>query len=328
MKRYIWITAALVIVISLILLLRAGSPEVLTVSRSVIIDANPRFVFAQMNDFRNWPGWSVWYPAVDESFITYHNGGLGTGGAVVFSDKEGGEKGEKFTIIRSDPHQSLELALDFRDVFSVHHVQIALQEGKSVVNWSTGFKNKGWSSIFFRLKTGRDLERSLASLANVAILMEKQNIKLVEPAVLEAFPYVSIRRQFAYDMMSDEMAFLFDQMIAAGSEGNFEITGHPFAIYHSLGDERVDVECGFPVREQVTGMGIIRSAVYEETNCAMLDYTGDYSTMEAGHAAIREWITVRGFELSGPPMEVYISPGGEIQDSSKWQTQICYPIAF
>jgi len=328
MKRYIWITAALVIVMAVILVLRAGSPDVLTVNRTVTIDANPRFVFAQLNDFRNWPGWSVWHPAVDESDITYHNGGLGAGGSVVFPHGENGELGEKFTIIRSNPHQSIELALDFGGVFTVHHVQMAVEEGKSIVSWSAGFKNKGWRSLIYRLKAGRDLQRSLTNLANVAMLMEKQGIRLVEPGVLDAFPFVSIRRQFAYETMSEDMALLYDQMITAGTEGKFEITGHPFAIYHSLGENRVDVECGFPVREQVADIGNMRSSMYGETNCAMLLYIGDYSNLESGHTAIQEWITVRGFELSGPPMEIYVSQGTDNQDASGWQTQICYPITF
>lgn len=328
MKRYIWITAALVIVISVIMVSRTGSPEVLTVNRAVTIDASSRFVFAQLNDFRNWPGWSVWYPAADEGNMAYHNGGLGTGGAVVFPEVGKGKKGGKFTIIRSNPYQSIELALDFGDLFSVHHIQIGMQDGKSVVSWSAGFKNKGWKSFIYRLKAGRELQQSLTNLANVAVLMEKHGISLVEPGLLDAFPFVSIRRQFTYEALSDEMAMLYDQLIAAGTDGKFEIAGHPFAIYHSLGEERVDVECGFPVREQVPGIGIIRSAMFEETDCAILEYTGDYTTLEAGHTAIQEWITVRGFELSGPPMEIYVSQGTDIQDTSGWQTQICYPITF
>lgn len=328
MKRFLWISLILAAAITVLLILRTGKPEVLTVSRSVIIDADPRIVFAQLNDFRNWPGWAVWYPEVDESRIIYHNGGLGKGGAVVFPEGESGADVEKFTIIRSDPHSSVELALDFRDVFSVHHVQIGIQDGKRVLSWSAGFKNQGWRSLLYRLKAGRELEKSLANLAGLSALMDKQGIALVEPGMLEAFPFVSIRRQFAYETLSEDMSSLYDQMITAGTEGKFEITGHPFAIYHSLGEERVDVECGFPVREQVADIGIIRSAVFGATSCAILEYTGDYTTLEAGHTAIQEWINDRGFQLSGPPLEIYLSQGSDTLNASLWQTQICYPITF
>jgi effector-binding domain-containing protein len=59
---------------------------------------------------------------------------------------------------------------------------------------------------------------------------------------------------------------------------------------------------------------------------ACATHLGPYETLRETHSAIRAWCTAEKMKLSGPCWESYpISPESE-PDSSKWRTEVCYPV--
>ena len=59
---------------------------------------------------------------------------------------------------------------------------------------------------------------------------------------------------------------------------------------------------------------------------AFASHYGPYETLHQTHAAIRNWCAANGIEMSGPCWETYpVDPGLEA-DSSKWQTDVYYPV--
>ena len=321
-KKWILALAGLAIVL-LAMLVPGLLPETGSASATLEVKASPRIVYAQLNDFRNWQLWSAWHQKQSPDEARFGNGGVGAGAQVSFTSAEGEFMA---VIVKSQPHQTVEVAIDnHAGPFTVHHVDIRESEGKSLVSWSTGFKHDGWRTLFFRLKAGADIKKSLRGLKDAAELWEEQSIMLAEPGLIESFPFISIRRQIPYDSLSETMSVLYDRLLAAAVDMKVDVTGSPYAIYHSVGEERVDVECGLPVAFEVSGQDSIAGGVFDEKECVMLEFEGDFSRLEEGHGFLQDWIRHRGFELAGPPMEIYESNS---TDSSAWHTRICYPVTF
>jgi hypothetical protein len=304
-------------------------PETVSIQKEISAEVSPRIIYTQVNDLRNWIFWSAWHKTDSFEEAVYRNGGIGRGGQVTLQQAGKPEKYLTATIVNAVPYRSLEVAFDFQTrPFTVNRIEISENDEVTLISWSMGFKNEGWKSLFLRWKMANELERSLKGLLHVSGLHADNDMLLVEPGTIDAFPFVSIRRQIPYETLSEEMGLLYTILAESSEEGNYTIIGHPFAVYHSVGEERVDVECGFPTDTVAADFGFIRGGVFEETKCAILDFTGDYSRLEEGHAAIQDWIIAREFRLNGPPVEIYMTQESDTADSSRWHTRICYPVEY
>ena len=301
--------------------------ETMVVSKSILINAPARAVFSKINDFRYWEFWSPWCPDKGQGQEVFQNNGFGRGGAVIWQSDNTNSPVQKFTITNSEPYNIIEVAMDFPGkVFGVSRIVFSENEGQSRVNWSMGIKTEGWKTLFFRINASKAIKKALLDLSKTAILWHNQQLPVVEAGMINAFPYVSIRRQILWEELSEAMEKMYETLISSSDEGNYQIIGHPYAIYHSMGDNKVDIECGFPVASQTEHSGIIFSGIYSEAMCAMTIYTGSYENLETGHIAVQEWMTERGFTLNGSPMEIFMTSETESDDPTEWKTKICYPI--
>jgi effector-binding domain-containing protein len=302
--------------------------ETMVVSQSILIDAPARTVFSKINDFRNWEFWSPWRPDKDQVQAVLQNNGIGRGGAVIWQSDITDSPVQKFTITNSEPYKLIEIAMDFPgQAFGVSRIEFSENEGQSGVTWSMGVKTEGWKTFFFRINVSKAIKKALLDLSNTAMLWHNQQLPVVEAGVINTFPYVSIRRQISWEELSEAMEKMYETLISSADEGNYQIIGHPYAIYHSMGEDKVDIECGFPVDRQTEHSGIIFSGIYSEVLCAMTEYTGSYENLEIGHIAVQEWMTERGFTLSGSPMEIFMTSESGSDDPAEWKTKICYPIS-
>ncbi len=321
MKEKLFFIILTVIFVAIIVAVPKLMPETWTIKSEKTFEVPSKVVFVQLNDLRNWEHWSPWNMDDDSVLPSYLNGGFGPGGAIVWSSGTGYL--QRFVITQSEPHQSIEIAMDFgKDGLGISRIGlIETNTGKTLVTWNYGMKTEGWKSLPARQAIKKSIKKALNNLSSSAEFWNRQKFIVVEPGVISDFPFVSIRRQIEWDELSEEMGKMYELLASAASEGNYRIIGHPYAIYHAMGEERVDVECGYPVESQIANIGIIMSGTYSEAICAMTEYTGSFETLEKGHAAVQQWIEERNISLNGPPMEIYIN-----NNSAEWTTKICYPI--
>jgi len=165
---------ALVVVVVGILLYAALQPDTFRVVRSATIQAPPEKVFEQINDFRNWSGWSPWEkkdPAMKRSF------GATTGGAGAHYAWDGNQEvGQgSMTITESTSPTRVAINLDFVKPFEAHNqVEFTLaKEGEGTrVTWAMHGPVPYVSKVlhlFFNIDkmVGGDFETGLANLKAV-----------------------------------------------------------------------------------------------------------------------------------------------------------------
>ncbi|MFO7742988.1 MAG: GyrI-like domain-containing protein [Anaerolineae bacterium] len=101
--------------------------------------------------------------------------------------------------------------------------------------------------------------------------------------------------------------------------------GPPFAAYHNMDMQDLDVESGFPVTRELAGRDDIQPGQLPEGKVATCRYIGPYSDMEPAYDALFQWMEENGYEPTGVAYEMYLSDPQETPPD-RHQTQIAFPL--
>jgi effector-binding domain-containing protein len=99
-----------------------------------------------------------------------------------------------------------------------------------------------------------------------------------------------------------------------------------FALYHSYGNEEVDMEIGLPLPAPIPTEGRVVGRELAATRAAVTWHHGSYDTIGEAFRAVEAWIEKEGLERNGPPFEVYWTGPEDDPDPAKWRTEVGYPI--
>ncbi len=100
--------------------------------------------------------------------------------------------------------------------------------------------------------------------------------------------------------------------------------GMPFAAYHDLDMQNLDLEIGFPVSKVLPGKGTIQAGELPGGKWATLLYIGPYDQCGPAYDALAAWIKENGYEATGVAYEAFCSePDTPPQDTQTW---IMYPL--
>ncbi|MDZ4853172.1 MAG: SRPBCC family protein [Pirellulaceae bacterium] len=112
MPLYRKILLAMLVVIAAFLGYVALQPSSFHVERSTTINASPEKVFAEVNDFHRWDGWSPWLKLDPQAKTTFEGPESGDGAYFTWSgNADVGEGSMKIT--ESKPYERIGIQLDF-----------------------------------------------------------------------------------------------------------------------------------------------------------------------------------------------------------------------
>jgi len=138
------ILSILAALVDLFMIFVATRPAQFRISRSAVISAPPATVFALVNDFHRWEGWSPWAkldPNVKNTFE-----GPASGKGAVFAWAGNNQVGEgRMTITESRPSELVLIRLDFFKPFAAVNTtefKFTPQAGGTMVSWTMSGENK------------------------------------------------------------------------------------------------------------------------------------------------------------------------------------------
>lgn len=106
-----------------------------------------------------------------------------------------------------------------------------------------------------------------------------------------------------------------------------KMTSTPIAVYLQWRDSDCDMAVGGKAEGTVTLTGGCEWLDQPGGPHAFTTHYGPYETLTETHEAIRSWCAANGRNMVGPCWEAYpINPASE-PDSSKWQTEVYYPLS-
>jgi carbon monoxide dehydrogenase subunit G len=175
MRVVTWIAAVLVALVGILAAVIATRPAEFTIERSVDVAAPPAVVFALVDDFHKWDGWSPWAKLDPAMKVTYSGPDSGVGAKYAWSgDRRVGEG--RMAITDAKPGERVTVALDFIAPLPAQNVaefRFAPAGGGTRVTWSmsgaNGFVGKAFALLMNMDKlVGAQFEQGLASLKALA----------------------------------------------------------------------------------------------------------------------------------------------------------------
>jgi effector-binding domain-containing protein len=100
----------------------------------------------------------------------------------------------------------------------------------------------------------------------------------------------------------------------------------PVAVYLNWRDTDCDMAVGCKIEGDVALTEGCQWLDVRGGPHAFASHFGHYNTLHETHAAIRNWCSANGMKISGPCWESYPNDPGSEPDSSKWQTNVYYPV--
>lgn len=137
---------------------------------------------------------------------------------------------------------------------------------------------------------------------------------------------LAVRRTVDVKELPQVMGEVYGKIAQYASSNRIAITGAPFAMYHNMDMEALDIEIGFPVQGQFEGEGEITCGSIPEGRIATAIHEGPYATMEQTYSALSRFVEEQQIEVYPDWMyEYYLNSPLEVPQQ-ELRTKICFII--
>ncbi|MBM3797929.1 MAG: SRPBCC family protein [Acidobacteria bacterium] len=171
-KSLMYVLLAIVAVLAVLI---SQQPSSYSVARSAIITATPQRVFALVNDYHKWEGWSPWAKLDPNMKTTYSGAQSGTGAVYHWTGNDDVGEGEMRTL-ESRPCEYVKIDLVFIKPFasrSLTEFKIRPEGTSTLITWEMSGEANFMSKAFSVIKSmdamiGPDFEKGLAQMKKLA----------------------------------------------------------------------------------------------------------------------------------------------------------------
>ncbi|MFA6262310.1 MAG: SRPBCC family protein [Bacteroidia bacterium] len=327
----------LLVIILLLLVVSFFLPRKVHVERSLEMKATPETVFALVNELKAWEQWSPWHKIDPEMTITYSDITAGSGAFYEWKSKHDQVGNGKLSIVESHAPAHIKTQMDFEGMdpaYAEFNFE-ATTEGVKVT-WTMD-SDMGMNPIakFFGLMMdkfiGPDYEKGLANLKE---LSEKAPLAAetiagcqFEERQLPATLVAGIREKVNLsDLTSAKFGAWYAAIGEAMHKANVQYAGSPVSIYYSYDSVSTDMEAAVPVTAKMKDDGNVKCHEMPATKALVVKYYGDYTKTGPVYNEAFAYMAKNGMQSAGAPMEIYVTDPGMEKDTSKWLTEIAFPI--
>lgn len=334
------IAIGIIVLILLVIITSIFLPSKVHVERSVKIISKPSVAFDFVNDLKKWNEWSPWYKLDTTTKWTYSDNAQGDGAWYTWKGNKP-EIGEgKLLVTQSKPFSLIECEMNFGPMgISMITFQFDSIDSGTKVTWSMNGEGKGiaWyyyvMSKYFNLVMDKNLgplfENGLQNLKTISeAVPQKETVAGfdVEEKVLDKLTVLSIRESVVNTEIGMKIGKNYSIIGQYMSKTKVKETGSPLIILHTMAVDKSEIEFAIPVDSTAKSNGKISYSEIPSTNAIVIKYYGDYGKTATVYKAANKYIESKRKKLSGPPREIYITDPGIEKDTSKWLTEIVFPI--
>jgi effector-binding domain-containing protein len=130
-----------------------------------------------------------------------------------------------------------------------------------------------------------------------------------------------------HDQIGPTLGVLYGKVTAAMKAHGLTMDGPPFCLYTEWREFDCDLEAGCRIFGEPPTEGEVTGSKLPACTAVMTTHVGPYDGLPEAHAACDRWIQENGKEFAGPCWEVYITDPDREPDTSKWITEVYYPVA-
>lgn len=307
----------------------AMAPGSLQVERSITIESPATVAFDEVNCLDRWPTWSPWAEMDPNMTNEYSENPCGAGAWNSWVGEKAGTGIQKIVEVTHGSFLKTELEFDDHGVNSSEWKFIEA-DGSTTVAWNfigaeTPFMMRGINLMMKGMleeayETGLLNLKELCESAESAISYEISEIEIPEAR------YLLISGDVEPQNIGDFYGENFGRIMAYMGENGIEMAGNPSGLFYSWTDTLAKMSAAIPIGADAAGTDEIEFRLIEATTGLQIDYYGAYDKSEAAHIDMDRHMDANGLELNGAVREVYITDPTTEPDTSKWLTQIIYPV--
>ena len=309
-------------------------PNEAHMSRSVVIDASPQTIYRELITYKNFNSWSPWASKDTATVYTYEGPAIGVGAKMSWSSENDQVGSGSMEIIETKENELVKAKMLFEGFDSNPTASYIIEpiENGTKVTWTYDEEGiTGVAKVFGAMMDkflGPDYEAGLAGLKERIENAPKSDTEI---SVVKApsFQYVGLALTSTPEMISTKMAQAYGQLMETVNKNNGEMSGAPLAVITRYTPEEMDFICGIPVASAFESSNedeVITLMTMPAALSVKCTFLGDYAGTEAAHKSIEEYLAYANYEIAGNPWEEYITDPMMETDTSKWVTNIYYPI--
>ncbi len=313
-------------------------PGKVHVERSLTMKAPQEIVHAQINNLKNWNNWSPWYKMDTTMKMEYNNIEEGAGASYKWdsnNDKVG--KGD-MTITSSTP-DSINTAMNFMKYgTAIGKFAFAKSDSGTKVTWSME-SDMGMNPIgrifgmFMDKMLGPDFENGLAGIKEVAeaIPTGPKTYRGYEVMEMDSpeMVYIGKKDSIGWDKISEFYMKNLPAIYEAVGKAKLEPSASPSGLFFKWDtvNKITVMAAAIPVKGNAkTKVKGLETFIIPAGKMLHIAYYGGYNGTDIAHMAMDDYINEKGFMKRLPIAEEYVTDHGKEPDSTKWLTNVYYPV--
>jgi effector-binding domain-containing protein len=336
LKRILIALVAIVIVLVVIGFLL---PKTRHVERSVVIDATPCAVFAQVNGFLHFNDWSPFVAVNPDAEYKIEGPDFGVGSKIAWSVPGPEPETGSQTIVASTPYERVDIELDLgRGGDAQVAYLLQPEDGGTRLTWSfdTDF---GLNLVgrYFGLILDRQLgplyAQGLANLERIAEEIPKVDWCGMEIGITvvpsQTIAYTSGNASRNPTDIGAALGAAYGRVAVFIAANGLQIAGQPIAISNFWDDRGYGFDAAMPVSGQPTrGAGpesLVRMGETYGGQVVRAVHVGPYAGLEDTYHKVEAFMIAHKLENNGRSWEVFVSdPGNTAED--ELVTEIYQPV--
>jgi effector-binding domain-containing protein len=330
------IISILLILIALLAIATLFTPSSLQLEESIVIDASPEMIYEEILDFKSWSNWSLWHQ-IDPEMKNYYSDTLGIIGSFNRWESNHDKVGNgKQTITELEEYSLIKTKMEFGGYESKDYSAWYLtpeNDGKTLLRWTfegseMPFYMRLISALFVENMI-RDayiiglnqLKDVVESKPKTVALPENVSIENVDAAMI-----LSILDSTDANGVGDKLTNLYRDILVFATIKEMNQSGAQMAYYHYYSPEKVILEAAIPFEGDLSEDGRIKLKEKKGEKVLKGVFYGNYDQTGKMHEIMGTYIEEAKLQINNSPYEVYITDPSTEADTSKWKTEVYYPI--
>lgn len=306
------------------------------IERSKIINSPKSEVYNYVNDYKNWEDWGSWVKEDPEMKINFTKNTIGKGGSYSWIGKDGNGTMQTVFVKEND---SISQKMNYNGTFSDVFWSFKDTLGGTKVTWKT----KGKMGFVFKIYTalnggvekviGGMYEKSLTNL-DKALDYEMNTYSIKVNGLVKKLESYYLKQTFSSKISSltRNTRIVFAKITDFCNKNKIAISGKPFVIFHTYDPIAgiTKISACIPIKEEIftSPQSDILSGKLDPFQAIKTTLTGDYSHNVKALDKTNEYIIANHFikNTKFSHLELYTIGKNEINNPSKWKTEIYIPI--
>jgi effector-binding domain-containing protein len=308
------------------------APSSLFIEQSTTINASPATVFNQVSCFDKWPSWSPWNSMDPGMSNEYSDNPCGLNARNSWSGEKTGQGTQMIVELIENEYLKTTLVFGTDSTPQVSEWKFEAVEGGTKVTWNL----IGTEVSFFKRPKNLMIKHFLTEayatgLAALKIVAEsappvKEYVYEITEVELPEMKYLLISGDVKPADIGQFFEANFAKIIEYSGKKGAAMSGHPTGLFYNWTDTLAKMSAAIPVDKDLEGNKEIEFRVIEGGKALKINYYGAYDKSEAAHYEMDDYMDEHDLQLSGAVREIYVTDPASEPDTSKWLTEILYPV--